>query len=62
MNKRQLIDAIRELNEHATEIFLQQFAENDLSEYLVRLREASTRNVRLTRWRRPARREYRMVS
>ena len=62
MNKRQLIDAIRELNQHATEQFLQQFAESDLSEYLTRLKEASTRNVHLTRWRRPARREYRMVS
>ncbi len=66
MDKRQLIETIRTLNEHAEPKFLQQFAETDLAQYLERLQQASTRNIRLKRWVRPAKREsqreYRMVS
>ena len=50
MEKRQLIDAIRELNPTATEAFLQQFADADLDRYLVRLKDASARSIRIVGW------------
>jgi hypothetical protein len=62
MNKRQLIDAIRGLNQHAETGFLEQFAEVDLAEYLERLQGAANRNVRLTSWVKKPQRDYRMVS
>ncbi len=62
MDKRQLIEAIQTLNENADTKFLQQFVESDLAQYLERLQQASTRNIRLKSWVRPARRDYKMVS
>lgn len=62
MDKRQLIEAIRRLNEHAEERFLQQFDETDLAQYLNRLEQASVRNVHLKHWSRAPKRGYRMVS
>lgn len=62
MDKRQLIDAIRNLNEHAEAKFLQQFEESDLAQYLHRLEQASVRNVSLKHWSRAPKRGYRMVS
>ncbi len=62
MDKRQLIEAIQETNPHAETRFLSQFNEQDLAEYLARLQQASTRNISLKSWTRPAKREYRMVS
>jgi hypothetical protein len=62
MNKRQLIEAIRAVNENAEERFLEQFAEADLAEYLNRLQHASTRNVRIASWVKKPNRDYRLVS
>lgn len=62
MDKRQLIAAIQESNQNAETRFLSQFSEQDLSEYLQRLQQASIRNVRLKPHQKPLRREYRAVA
>ena len=61
MDKRQIIEAIRQINTNAEVKFLQQFGEADLNEYLVRLKSLSARPV-LKAWTRPVRREYSQAS
>ena len=61
MEKRQIIEAIRQINTNAEVAFLQQFSEADLQEYLVRLKSVSQRPA-LKTWARPIRREYSRAS
>lgn len=48
MEKRQLIEAIRQLNSTATIEFLSEFEEADLKQYLDNLNQARTRQPRQT--------------
>ena len=61
MDKRQIIEAIRQINTNAELKFLEQFGEADLHEYLVRLKSISQRPA-LKAWTRPLRREYSQAS
>jgi hypothetical protein len=61
MDKRQIIEAIRQINTNAEVKFLQQFGEADLNEYLVRLKSVTARPA-LKAWTRPVRREYSQAS
>ena len=47
MSKRQLIDAIRELNPTAGLPFLSQFEEGELQDYLERLRDVVSQQIRI---------------
>jgi hypothetical protein len=47
MSKRQIIDAIRELNPTAEPTFLAQFDDGDLAQYLQHLRDARAKHVRI---------------
>ena len=61
MNKRQLIEDIRQYNPTAQEQFLAQFDEVDLKEYLAHLEAAKAKHTRKMSWLRPAP-NLRMVS
>ena len=61
MNKRQLIDDIRQYNPTATEQFLVQFDEAALKQYLEHLEAAKAKHTRKLSWTRPAA-NLRMVS
>ena len=50
MDKRQLIDEIREFNPTAQSQFLQQFDEGALKEYLKHLRAAEEKRVHIHGW------------
>ena len=50
MNKRQLIDEIRQYNTTVALEFLAQFDEPALQQYLQHLEGAKNRNVRLSSW------------
>ena len=64
MNKSQLIDEIRRVNESAGEQFLAQFDEQALGKYLEHLQAARNKVVRIGGWvrRRNTETVYRMVS
>jgi hypothetical protein len=61
MNKRQLIDDIRQHNPTATEHFLVQFDEAALKQYLEHLEAAKAKHARKLSWMRPSP-NLRMVS
>jgi hypothetical protein len=61
MNKRQLIDDIRQHNPTATEQFLVQFDETALKQYLEHLEAAKAKRTRKLNWMRPTP-NLRMVS
>jgi hypothetical protein len=61
MNKRQLIDDIRQHNPTATEQFLVQFDEDALKQYLEHLEAAKAKHTRKLNWTRPTA-NLRMVS
>jgi hypothetical protein len=61
MNKRQLIDDIRQYNTTATVEFLSQFDESALKQYLEHLEGAKNRGTRIASWARKMPR-LRMVS
>jgi len=50
MNKRQLIDEIRQFNVTASSRFLEQFQEKDLQEYLEHLQSAARNDLRIGGW------------
>jgi hypothetical protein len=50
MNKRQLIDKIRQYNTTVAAEFLAQFDEQALQQYLQHLESAKTRNTRIASW------------
>jgi hypothetical protein len=50
MTKRQLIDGIREHNPTATPLFLAQFDEQALGQYLEHLKSAQEKRVRIAGW------------
>ena len=64
MNKRQLIEGIREINDTAQPHFLAQFDDEALRQYLEHLRQAKEKRVKVMGWvktiPRPPR--FRMVS
>jgi len=64
MNKRQLIEGIREINDTAQPEFLAQFDDEALRQYLEHLRQAKEKRVKVMGWvktiPRPPR--FRMVS
>jgi hypothetical protein len=63
MNKRQLIDGIRELNQTAQPDFLAQFDEDALKQYLEHLKTAMEKRLRVAGWVRSIPRpRFRMVS
>jgi hypothetical protein len=53
MNKRQLIEAIRQHNTSVDTAFLVQFSEADLTEYLARLEAAYKKQQLIAGWVRP---------
>lgn len=53
MNKRQLIDDIRQHNPTASVQFLSQFDDSDLSQYLEHLEAAKAKHSRKLTWTRP---------
>jgi hypothetical protein len=61
MDKRQLIEEIRQFNATATLPFLQQFDEKDLQEYLSHLQAAARNETRIGGWVRKKPR-FRMAS
>lgn len=61
MNKRQLIDDIRQHNPTASEQFLLQFDEAALKQYLDHLEAAKAKHTRKLNWTRPTP-NLRMVS
>jgi hypothetical protein len=61
MDKRQLIEEIRQFNATATLPFLQQFDEKDLQEYLSHLQAAARNDPRISGWVRKKPR-FRMAS
>ncbi len=61
MNKRQLIEEIRQINLTASARFLEQFQEKDLQEYLDHLQSAARHDLRIGGWVRK-RPRYRMAS
>jgi hypothetical protein len=54
MNKRQIIDEIRQHNTHVNPQFLAQFNDTALSDYLTHLQSASKRHVTVARFVRNA--------
>lgn len=62
MDKRQLIEAIRQFNPSATEAFLEQFDVPALEQYRARLADTQRRAPQISSWVRPKAHEYRMVS
>lgn len=62
MDKRQLIEAIRELNPSATVAFLEQFDGPALEQYRARLADTQRRAPQIAAWVRPAKHDYKMVS
>ena len=62
MDKRQLIEAIRQLNPSATIAFLEQFDAAALEQYRARLADTQERAPKIAAWVRPTRSDYRMVS
>jgi hypothetical protein len=61
MNKRQLIDEIRQFNPTAQPQFLGQFQEDDLRQYLEHLQAARSKQIHISRWVRQGQ-QVRMVS
>ena len=61
MQKRQLIEAIQQINPSAQEAFLGQFDENALTQYLDHLRAAQEKRIHIAGWVRQ-RRKIRMAS
>ena len=61
MSKRQLIEGIRELNPTAAALFLGQFDEGALKQYLDHLKAAQLKRVHINGWVRK-RSDMRMVS
>jgi hypothetical protein len=53
MNKRQLIDAIREHNPTVTDAFLDQFTDRQLKEYLDHLDAARRKELLIAGWTKP---------
>lgn len=63
MNKRQLIDGIRTLNQTAQPEFLAQFDEEALKQYLEHLQSAQEKRLKVAGWVRSIPRpRFRMVS
>ena len=62
MEKRQLIESIRQFNPSATPKFLDQFDAPALTQYLERLQDTQRRAPKITAWVRPTRPDYKMVS
>jgi hypothetical protein len=62
MNKRQLIDDIRRINPTAQALFLAQFDEAALRDYLDHLNAAIERRVRISGWVRKRPRAVRLAS
>jgi hypothetical protein len=63
MNKRQLIDAVRQLNRTARPDFLAQFDEAALRQYLHHLSVAREKRLKVATWvKRIPRPRFRMVS
>lgn len=63
MNKRQLIDGIRMLNQTAQPEFLAQFDEEALKQYLEHLQSAQEKRLKVAGWVRSIPRpRFRMVS
>ncbi|MDB5325751.1 MAG: hypothetical protein JWM57_1320 [Phycisphaerales bacterium] len=58
MDKRQLIEAIRQFNPSATIAFLEQFDAPALEQYHARLADTQRRAPQINAWVRPARRDY----
>jgi predicted GIY-YIG superfamily endonuclease len=52
MEKRQLIEQIRQHNQTATQQFLSQFDENSLQQYLQHLEDAKARKRQISSWSR----------
>jgi hypothetical protein len=61
MEKRQLIEDIRKINQSAEEKFLAQFDEQALGQYLEHLQAAQQRRIHISGWVRQ-RRKLRMAS
>ena len=62
MNKRQLVQAIQEINPTATSRFLEQFDEQSLQQYYHRLKDVDRRAPKINahvKWARP---QYRSVA
>jgi len=63
MNKRQLIDGIRQINQTAQPDFLAQFDEQALQQYLEHLTTAKEKRLKVARWVKSIpRARFRMVS
>ncbi len=63
MNKRQLIDAVRQLNQTAQPDFLAQFDEDSLRQYLEHLQSAQDKRLKVAAWVKSVPRpRFRMVS
>ena len=63
MNKRQLIDGIREINQTAQPDFLAQFDEEALRQYLDHLKTAMEKRLKVAGWVKSVPRpRFRMVS
>lgn len=62
MDKRQLIEAIRQFNPSATVAFLEQFDAPALEQYRARLADTQSRAPQISSWVKPSKAEYRMVS
>lgn len=63
MNKRQLIDEIREINQTAQAEFLAQFDEDSLSQYLDHLKSAQAKRLKVASWLKTVPKpRFRMVS
>jgi hypothetical protein len=63
MNKRQLIDEIREMNTTAEPQFLAQFNEEALRQYRDHLDGARQKHVRIATWvRRPVEQQHKLAS
>jgi hypothetical protein len=55
MHKRQLIDSIRSLNPSTSEVFLNQFDESSLRDYLNRLESVQRHETLISEWVKPKR-------
>lgn len=62
MDKRQLIEAIRQFNPSATVAFLEQFDAPALEQYRARLADTQRRQPQISAWVKPARPEYRVMA
>jgi hypothetical protein len=62
MNKRQLIEAIQDINPTATTRFLEQFDENSLQQYFNRLKDVDQRAPKINARVKVSRPEYLSVA